>query len=367
VGQGTEGAGAMKLGLACAAVVAAALLLWWGFGKPGLWLRDRLCWIDDVTPGDGAVLQWRETGQAVRVTGKTSWLARDVEVAARKVDGLQAVAVADLQWVAAGRTVGGFESELPLQRGWNYLLARCRWWDQRATYVQRVGVGKVFIVAGQSNAVGWSESLFLGSSEEVRLGTLRDGGIRWRRADDPQVVFGGGSVWPIVGQELSARTGLPVGFINVAEGGSSIRAWQKGGRLYARLLEALKATQPYYVRAILWAQGESDSELTSEQYAHYLSALIEGINEDLQSGQYPVPWVVARSSYNRGKVFDGPRDGVDAVVRSGFARPGPDTDFLGPEYREADNLHFNVEGTRAAAALWTEVLVEDYAAPEQAR
>lgn len=350
----------MKWGFACAALVAAALLIWWGFGKPGLWLRDRLCWISDLSPGDGAVIQLREAEQAVRVTGKTSWLVRDVEIAATKVDGVQGLAVVDLKWVAAGRTLGDFEAKLPLQRGWNHLLARCRWWDQRATYVQRVGVGEVFIVAGQSNAAGWSESLFLGSSEEVQLGTLGNGRIQWRKADDPQVVFGGGSVWPIVAQELSARTGLPVGFINVAEGGSSIREWQIGGRLYARLLEALKATRPYYVRAILWAQGESDSDLTSEQYAHYLSALIEGINDDLQSGQYTVPWLVARSSYNKGKVFDGPRDGVDAVVQSGFAQAGPDTDLLGPEYREVDNLHFNAKGTRAAAALWTAVLMEDF-------
>lgn len=357
----------MKWGLGFAAVVAVVLLLWWGFGKPGLWLRDRLCWIDDLSPGDGAVIQLREAEQAVRVTGKTSLLSRDVEIAATKVDGVQAVAVSALQWIAAKRTLGGFEAELPLQRGWNHLLARCRWWDQRATYTQRVGLGEVFIVAGQSNAAGWSESLFLGSSDDVRLGTLSNGGLAWRNADDPQMVFGGGSVWPLVGQELSASTGLPVGFINVAEGGSSIREWQKGGRLYSQLLQALQATRPYYVRAILWAQGESDSDLTSERYAHYLSALIEAINDDLQSGQYSVPWVVARSSFNKGAVFDGPRDGVDAVVRSGLARVGPDTDLLGPEYREADNLHFNEAGTRAAAALWAEVLVEDYAAAEQAQ
>jgi len=141
--------------------------------------------------------------------------------------------------------------------------------------------------------------------------------------------------------------------------------WQKGGRLYTQLLQALHATRPYYVRAILWAQGESDANLPSEQYAHYLSALIEGINEDLQSGQYPVPWVVARSSYNKVNVFDGPRDGVDAVVRSGFAQPGPDTDLLGREYREADNLHFNAKGTRAAADLWTEVLTERFYSDRQ--
>jgi hypothetical protein len=350
----------MKWGFGFATVVTAVLLLWWGFGQPGLWLRDRLCWIDDLAPGDGAVIQLREAEQAVRLTGKTSWLARDVEVAATKVDGLQAVAVSDLQWIAARRALGGFEVELPLQRGWNHLLVRCRWWDQRATYTQRVGLGEVFIVAGQSNAAGWSERLFLGSSDDVRLGTLTNGGLAWRNADDPQMVFGGGSVWPLVGQELSASTGLPVGFINVAEGGSSIRGWQKGGRLYARLLQALQATQPYYVRAILWAQGESDSDLTSEQYADYLSALIEEINADLQSGQYPVPWVVARSSYNKGAVFDGPRDGADAVVRSGFAQAGPDTDSLGPEYREADNLHFNAVGTRAAADVWAKVLIEHF-------
>lgn len=355
----------MKRWLAFAAIVAAALLLWWGFGNPGLWLRDRLCWIDDLSPGDRAVIQLREAEQAVRVTGKTSWLARDVEVAATKVHGVRAVAESDLKWLAAGRTLGSFEAEVPLQRGWNHLLARCRWLDQRATCVQRVGVGEVFIVAGQSNVAGWSESLFLGSSDNVRLGTLRGGEIRWRTADDPQVVFGGGSVWPIVGQELSMKTGLPVGFINVAEGGPSIREWQKGGRLYAQLLQTLRATRPYYVRAILWAQGESDSDLTSEQYAHYLSALIEGINEDLQSGQHRVPWVVARSSYKKGEVFAGPRDGVDAVVRSGFAQAGPDTDLLGPEYREADNLHFNAVGTRAAADAWAKVLVENFYSEQQ--
>jgi hypothetical protein len=350
----------MKLGGILVALVAAALLLWWGFGKPGLWLRDRLCWIDDLSPGDGAVVQWREMGQPVRVSGRTSWLARDVAAAATQAGELREVAASDLKWVAAARTLGGFEVELPLRRGWNHLLVRCRWWDQRATYAQRVALGEVFIVAGQSNAAGWSGSLFLGSSSDVRLGTLSDGGIQWRNADDAQVVFGGGSVWPLIGQKLSSKTGTPVGFINVAEGGSSVREWQKGGRLYSRLLQALKATQPYYVQAILWAQGESDSDLTGEQYADYLSKLIEQINADLQSGQYTVPWILARSSYNKGEVFDGPRDGVDAVVRSGFAQPGPDTDLLGREYREADDVHLNGAGTRAAAALWVEVLVNDF-------
>jgi hypothetical protein len=350
----------MKLGGILVGLVAAALLMWWGFGKPGLWLRDRLCWIDNLSPGDGAVVQWREMDQLVRVVGRTSWLARDEAAAATQAGELREVAASDLKWVAAARTLGSFEAELPLRRGWNHLLVRCRWWDQRVTHAQRVALGEVFIIAGQSNAAGWSGSLFLGSSGDVRLGTLSDGGIQWRNADDPQVIFGGGSVWPLVGQELSSKTGTPVGFINVAEGGSSVREWQKGGRLYSRLLQALRATQPYYVRAILWAQGESDSDLTGEQYADYLSKLIEQINADLQSGQYAVPWVLARSSYNKGKVFDGPRNGVDAVVRSGFARPGPDADKLGREYREADDVHLNGAGTRAAAALWAEGLLSDF-------
>ena len=63
------------------ALVVAALLLWWGFGKPGLYLRDRLCWIDDLSPGDGAVVQWREMDQPVRVAGRTSWLPLDVAMA----------------------------------------------------------------------------------------------------------------------------------------------------------------------------------------------------------------------------------------------------------------------------------------------
>ncbi len=39
--------------------------------------------------------------------------------------------------------------------------------------------------------------------------------------------------------------------------------------------------------------------------------------------------------------------------------PGPDTDALGREYREVDDVHLNAKGTRAAAVLWTKVLVRD--------
>ena len=119
----------MKLGGILVGLVAAALLMWWGFGKPGLWLRDRLCWIDNLSPGDGAVVQWREMDQPVRVSGRTSWLALNVAVAATQAGELTEVTASDLKWVSAAGTLGSFEAELPLRRGWNYLLVRCRWLD----------------------------------------------------------------------------------------------------------------------------------------------------------------------------------------------------------------------------------------------
>jgi hypothetical protein len=158
----------MRIGFGLLIAIFTALLLWWVLGKPGLWLRDQLCWVDDLSPSDGAVVQLREMDQPVRLSGKTSWLTRDVAATATQAGELKELAASNLKWVAAARTWGGFEMKLALRRGWNHLLVRCRWLDQRATYSQRVALGEVFIVAGQSNAAGWSGSLFLGSAGNAR-------------------------------------------------------------------------------------------------------------------------------------------------------------------------------------------------------
>ena len=350
----------MRFIVGLALIAAGAVLLWWWLGKPGLWLRDRMAWVRFVTPSDGAVVQWRgsET-QNVRIDGATGWFACDLHISATRANSSIA---GKGEWQPVESKLGRFSAETTLATGWNRITVRGRWWDHRFADSVRVALGDVFIVAGQSNAVGYAEEFFSAASDDVRAGRLgEDGAISWRCADDPQSPQGKGSPWPKVGDEYRSKTQLPVGFINIAENGSSIESWMPGGSLFRRLEDVLRATGPANVRAILWAQGEADSGMSADRYAQCLETIIRSANE-LTKSSSSVPWVVATSSYVCGAAVRNVRQGQEQVVASGLALRGPDTDALGPLHRQADGVHFNAGGTRALASLWADALKRHFTA-----
>ena len=174
---------------------------------------------------------------------------------------------------------------------------------------------------------------------------------------------GGGSVWPLVGDDLAERLKVPIGFINVASGGSSILDWQPGKPAFKQMADALRQTQPHFVRAILWHQGETDKNrgMIADEYFTALKRLIQGIREETG---FKGPWVVAQASYSDGTVGEGVRRAQAMTWREGLALPGPDTDTLGATFRDADfRVHFNESGTREAARLWTDSIMKCLFAP----
>ncbi|MFM1996242.1 MAG: hypothetical protein RLZZ111_629 [Planctomycetota bacterium] len=254
--------------------------------------------------------------------------------------------------------------------------------------VPHVGIGEVFVVAGQSNSANHGEE-----RQETMTGRVASfGGTAWRIAHDPQPGASGtmGSFMPPLGDELVRRLGVPVGFIPCGIGATSVRewlpkaarfaapptietrverlpdgSWASKGEAYAQLVARMRAASPYGFRAVLWHQGESDARqkdasrtLPGDLYRQYLETIILDSRRD---AGWNVPWFVAQASYH------GPGDeGSDeiraaqaATWKDGLALAGPDSDALVGELRERNGqgVHFSGPGLRAHAVKWAEKIL----------
>ena len=102
----------------------------------------------------------------------------------------------------------------------------------------QVGVGDIYVVAGQSNASGRSPTL-LTCADPSLTAMVFGNDYRWHALADPvdspvgqiDVVSrddaAGGSVWPLVAQDLMAAERAPVAFVPCARIGSGIRGWRR--------------------------------------------------------------------------------------------------------------------------------------------
>jgi hypothetical protein len=84
--------------------------------------------------------------------------------------------------------------------------------------VEHVGVGEVFVVAGQSNSTNFGEERTVSQDDQVAAFD----GARWWIAADPlpgvQDSSQGGSPWPICGALLRKSLGVPVAFASCGFG-----------------------------------------------------------------------------------------------------------------------------------------------------
>tara|TARA_R110002073_G_scaffold5624_27_gene34718 strand:- start:6469 stop:7356 length:888 start_codon:yes stop_codon:yes gene_type:complete len=198
----------------------------------------------------------------------------------------------------------------------------------------------VYLLAGQSNMDGRGKASEL--TEEQRQPS--DHAIIYYRnlpksSDGWQPLAPGFSIAPgYKGEVPSSTFGPELGFahgmlqaepnrklalIKGSKGGSSLRSdWKPGvmgepktqGQRYRDFVETIQmATQAlsergdrYTIRGLLWHQGESDSQLASDDYEARLLQFVDRIRQDV--GVPDLPVVV-------GKVFDnGKRDKVRAAI-----------------------------------------------------
>jgi hypothetical protein len=251
-----------------------------------------------------------------------------------------------------------------------------------------VGVGEVFLVAGQSNSANHGAEKLAAKSEFVRTFTGED----WQHCKDPQpgASGNGGSFIPALGDLLQSRLHVPIGFIACGIGATSVREWlpegktfahpptlvnrvrklddgkwESNGQAYQNLVHHLQSMGKHGLRAVLWHQGESDANqakpintLSGANYRDYLGIIIGQSRHDIG---WEIPWMVAQVSYHtpNDTGSEDIREGQAALWHDGIALQGPDTDALRGALREKNGqgVHFSAAGQQAHAQVWAEKLL----------
>lgn len=254
--------------------------------------------------------------------------------------------------------------------------------------VRKVGIGEVFIVTGQSNAQGFQDLGAAGATDDRVNCVDYDNFTANTLADPPAPKFQQLSAasligprgqsawcWGILGDLIARQYNCPVLFINTAWAGTTIRNWTESadgkttknifrigtpdenfptGMPYGNLIIALR----YYcslfgLRAVLWQQGETDNvplNLGRQEYSTLMQYLINKTRAD--TDRYPA-WILARSSYNQGKVSSNIVQAQTDVINvyNNNVLPGPFTDNI-QNPRPGDDVHFGGDGLRQLAQAW---------------
>ena len=254
------------------------------------------------------------------------------------------------------------------------------------TSVEHVGVGEIFLVAGQSNSANYGEGKQIPKSPLV----VAFGNGRWQPAGDPEPGASGkgGSFMPAFGDDMVDKFKVPVGLVPLGIGSTSVREWlPKGdavaapcdtgrnlvcvasnrwlctGELFDHIAQAETLLGANGFRAVLWHQGESDSheppdrQISPGQYRQYLQRIIEASRA---SAGWRVPWFVAQASYHNPDDQGSPelRAAQKSLATDGIAFAGPNTDSLGPEFRQNNGrgVHLNPTGLQKHGQMWADVV-----------
>jgi NPCBM/NEW2 domain/Carbohydrate esterase, sialic acid-specific acetylesterase len=265
------------------------------------------------------------------------------------------------------------------------------------TSLNRVGIGDVFMIAGQSNAQGYIYNNYLGASSPKV--TTHNNGVYCSNQDFPfpNLTQLSGTVKPSsagrdawcygkLGDDLVAQNGFPVAFFNSGASGASSENWKVSsdgqptnnpftglqfcsvtfennglpysvGLPYSNFKRGLNYYNSMFgARAVLWHQGESDRFLgiSTAAYQSNVSYVINKSRADFSSN---LPWVISRVSYESSTTSAAVISGQNNLI-NGSAQifAGPMTDGVNnttdPGSRDGIDLHFQNQGLVALANNW---------------
>lgn len=166
-------------------------------------------------------------------------------------------------------------------------------WLYRGDCVLHLGVGDLFVIAGQSNSAGFGKD-FCDDPPHLCVHLFRNRS-KWDLACHPmnESTFGGSLPneemgIPGVSPYLSFAktyyeiTGRPVGLIQTSMGGSPMSRWKpRKGDLYGNMMDKIHQTGGKYA-GILWYQGCSDTDPEpAAQYFQHFKEYVEAVRAEL--------------------------------------------------------------------------------------
>lgn len=301
-----------------------------------------------------------------------------------------------LDWVTIQSNVtgGSYAGSIQASGGWYTLEIRGLRGDQiiGTTQVSKVGVGEVFIVAGQSNAQGFFNYGAPGATDD-RVSCINYSNQNKNTFDLPYPEFShldensnisprGNSAWSWgkLGDLLTAQYNVPVLFYNMGWVGSSVKNWNESitgitysvynpseaytptGAPYGNLRRVLQYYIPVTgVRSVLWLQGESDNAINTSADTYY-SMLKNVIETTRKETGKDLSWVISRTSYDTFKGTNASiiaaQDKVIATVPNVFA--GPLTDQIQVPRIDPDKIHFYGPGLTDLAQSWKNRLDDNF-------
>lgn len=291
---------------------------------------------------------------------------------------------------------GTFVGTIKGTGGWYQL--QVRGWKNGVVIAQpsvdKVGIGEVFLISGQSNAEG-KRNFGEKPSIDDRVNCFDYQKIDFLDDIPPFKAFshlevnssiaprGQGSwCWGELGDLLAKRLNVPIMFFNAAYEGSSIENWYSSiigvptihpGFLFTYPHETpysyIRTTLQYYVsqlgiRAVLWCQGESELDLkTTEDY--YATALRKVIDKSRADSGKKLSWVIARTSLTR---TDQTSPGIikaqnRLINQTDSIFEGPYTDSIQVPRTEGvhfQNLSSNNAGITDLAKAWDKKLNDNF-------
>lgn len=178
------------------------------------------------------------------------------------------------------------------------LADSCSDWSIRGDCVCHLGVGDVFVIAGQSNSAGYGKD-FISDEPEPGVHLLKNNG-RWDLASHPMndstgtlhpqnrdYANTGHSPYLSFAKYLRRELGYPIGLMQTALGGSPLESWSgEDGSLYRNFIHTVEALNG--VKGVLWYQGCSDTDPAAcRTYGERFEKMVRDMRRALDSPGLP--------------------------------------------------------------------------------
>ncbi|GAB3168454.1 sialate O-acetylesterase [Telluribacter humicola] len=302
---------------------------------------------------------------------------------------------------------GSFTGSLSAQGGWYRLEVRGIMNDQPVDTVRvnQVGVGEVFMISGNSNAMGLPNLGAKSASDQVlsfnALNKYLDYSDFILKAPDQPMrhpvftpltatdsIYPGGEsawYWGELGSLLSERLQVPVLFTNAAWPAANSENWREAAegkntlniyvgknwpnqQPYTNLRNTLNYFHSWLgIRSVLWSHGENDAahlKIAQDRYYNNMRYLIRRSREDFGAN---VNWVIAQATISNN--LNTPYEPVVNAQKQLAATPGlnvrlgPDTDLIQvprPQHGHYENVHRGTQGLTEVAQAWSNNLTDQY-------